>query len=55
MRIGTSVGCPPFRYTNRPRQSMRRLNRKARAHGFASHKAFAAHMVAMLNLEQVKG
>ena len=52
--IGNSVGKKPFSNTNRKKPNYtRRLNRKARAHGFASHKAFVAHLAAMINLKEV--
>ena len=54
MRIGNAVGKKPFSNTNRKGVKFsRRLNRKARAHGFASHKAFVGHIGAMLNLQKV--
>lgn len=54
MRIGNSVGKKPFSNTNRKgAKYTRRLNRKARAHGFASHSAFVGHMTALLNLQKV--
>lgn len=55
MKIGNSVGTAPFSNTNRKNvKNTRRLNRKARAHGFASHKYFVGHITAMLNMKEVK-
>lgn len=52
--IGNCVGTAPFSNTNRKGRSTRRLNRKARAHGFPSHKAFVAHLSAIINLKEVQ-
>lgn len=54
MRIGNCVGTKPFSNTNRKAKYTRRLNRKARAHGFTSHKAFVAHLTAIMNLQKVE-
>lgn len=55
MKIGNSVGTAPFKNTNRVgAKYTRRLNRKARAHGFRTHKAFVQHLQAIINLTEVK-
>lgn len=55
MKLGNSVGTKPFKNTNRKdAKYTRRLNKKARAHGFSSHKAFVEHLKAIINLQEVK-
>ena len=49
MKLGNCVGTAPFKNTNRKNvKYTKRLNRKARMHGFPTHAAFVRHLLAVM-------